>query len=73
MLQTGRKIKILMSDNGRDYKSDIFLQFCRDECIEPHFTVKETLQQNEVAERFNCTLLEKIQCLLSNSGLSKTF
>ena len=33
----------------------------------------ETPQQNRVAERLNCTLLEKRQCLLSNSGLTKTF
>ena len=30
-------------------------------------------QQNGVAERFNRTLLEKIWCLLSNSGLNKSF
>jgi len=30
-LQTCRKIKILRYDNGREYKSDPFLQLCRDE------------------------------------------
>jgi len=72
-LQTGRKIKILRSDNGGEYKSDPFLQLCRDEGIERHFTVRETLQQNGMAERFNHTLLEKIRCLLSNSRLNKSF
>jgi len=72
-LQTDKKIKILRSDNGGECKSDSFLQLCRDEGIERHFTVKETSQQNRVAERFNRTLLEKIWCLLSNSGLNKSF
>jgi len=72
-LQTGRKIKILRSDNGGEYKSDPFLQLCRDEGIERHFTIKETPQHNGVTKRLNCTLLEKIQCLLSNSELKKTF
>ena len=72
-LQTNRKIKILKSDNGGVYKSNPFLQLCRDEVIERYFTVRETLQRNGVTERFNHTLLEKIQCFLSNSGLTKTF
>jgi len=45
-LQTGRKIKILRSNNGGEYKSDPFLQLCRDGGIERHFTVRETPQQN---------------------------
>jgi len=55
------------------YKSDLFLLLCRDEGIERHFTVRETPQQNGVAEKFNRTLLEKIWFLLSNSGLNKSF
>jgi len=30
-------------DNGGEYTSDIFLQLCRGEGIERHFTEKETL------------------------------
>jgi len=70
-LQTGRKIKILRSDNRGEYKSDLFLQLCYDEGIERHFIVRETPQQNGVTERFNCTLLEKVRCLLSSNRLNK--
>jgi len=38
-----------------------------------HFTDRKTLQQDEVAERMNRTLLEKFRCLLSNAGLAKSF
>jgi len=57
---TGRKIKVLWSDNGGEYKSNLFIKLCHDEGIERHLTVRKTLQQNGVAERINRTLLEKV-------------
>ena len=42
---------------GGEYKSDTFLKLCHDEGIVRHFTVRETPQQNEIAERMNKTLL----------------
>ena len=56
-----RKIKVLRSDNGGEYRLDPFLKLYRDEGIERHFTVRETPQQNGVAERINKTLLEKVR------------
>ena len=70
---TKRKIKVLRSDNGGEYKSDPFLKLCRDESIKRHFTVRKTPQQNKVTERMNITLLEKVRCMLSNIRLSKNF
>ena len=70
---TGRKIKVLRSNNGGEYKSDPFLKLCRDKGIDMHFTVRKTLQQNWVAERMNMTLLKKIRCMLSIAGLPKNF
>ena len=70
---TGRKIKVLRSDNGGEYRSDPFLKLCRDEGKERHFTVREIPQQNGVEERMNKTLLEKIRCMLSNARLPKNF
>jgi len=55
---TGKQIKVLCSDNRREYTSDLFVQLCRDEGIKKHFTIRETPQQNMVAERMNRTLLE---------------
>ena len=50
--------------------NDLFLQLYKNEDIERHFTIRETPQQNEVVERMKHTLLEKVQCLLSNVGLT---
>ena len=52
---------------------DPFLQVCQDEGIVRHFTVRDTPQQNGVAERMNRTILEKVRCMLSNAGLGKQF
>ena len=72
-IQTGRKIKVLRSDNGTEYRNDQFSIFCKKESISRHFTVRDTPQQNGVAERMNRTLLEKVRCMLSNAGLGKQF
>ena len=69
--QTGRKIKVLRSDNGTKYRNDQFSIFCKKEGISRHFTVRDTPHQNGVAEHMNRTLLEKVRCMLSNAGLGK--
>ncbi|KAH9782721.1 Integrase catalytic domain-containing protein [Citrus sinensis] len=58
--QTGKKIKVLRSDNEGEYTSYSFLQVCQNKGIKRHFTVRHTPQQNGVAERINRTLLEKV-------------
>ena len=71
--QTGRKIKVLRSDNGTEYRNDQFSYFCKKEGISRHFTARDTLQHDGVVERMNRTLLEKVRCMLSNVGLGKQF
>jgi len=70
---TGRKIKVLHSNNERKYTTNHFLQLYHDEGIERRFTVRETPQQNGITEMMNRTLLEKVRCMLSNTGKSKSF
>ncbi|GKA76891.1 retrovirus-related pol polyprotein from transposon TNT 1-94 [Tanacetum coccineum] len=48
--QTGRKIKRLCTDNGLEFCLREFNDFCRDEGIARHYTVRYTPQQNRVAE-----------------------
>ncbi|GJU57695.1 retrovirus-related pol polyprotein from transposon TNT 1-94 [Tanacetum coccineum] len=42
--QTFRKIKHLRTNNGGEYKNDLFTKFCEDEGIVRHFTVRHTPQ-----------------------------
>ena len=71
--QTGKKIKRLRTDNGLEFCWSEFDQFCKDEGIARHRTVRNTPQQNGVAERMNQTLLERVRCMLSNAGLDRRF
>jgi hypothetical protein len=71
--KTGKKLKVLRSDNGGEYISDPFFEICKKEGITRHFSVRETPQQNGIAERLNRTLLEKVRCMLSQAKLHKRF
>ncbi|KAK3030317.1 hypothetical protein RJ639_039320 [Escallonia herrerae] len=60
-----------MSEKGMDVLSK--QEFCKNEGIVRHRTVRKMPQQNVVAEWINRTLLERARCMLSNVGLSKEF
>ena len=47
--QTVRKIKVLRSDNGTEYRNDRFSYFCKKEGISRHFTVRDcSLDQDDM-------------------------
>lgn len=71
--KTGRKLKCLRTDNGLEFLSNEFKDFCKVEGVERHLIVRMTPQQNGLAERYNQTILERVRCLLSNAKLPKTF
>lgn len=71
--QVGRKLKGLSTDNGMEFCSGEFNEFCSNLGILRHKTIKLTPQQNGVAERMNRTLLNKVRCLLASSGLGTSF
>ncbi|KAJ4721450.1 Retrovirus-related Pol polyprotein from transposon TNT 1-94 [Melia azedarach] len=71
--QTGKKIKRLRTDNGLEFCWFEFDEFCKNEGIARHHTVRDTPQQNGVAERINQTLLERARCMLSNAELTRRF
>ncbi|KAK2414734.1 secreted RxLR effector protein [Trifolium repens] len=71
--QTGTKLKVLRTDNGLEFVSEQFNEFCRLKGIKRHRTVAYTPQQNGLAERMNRTLLERVRCMLLGAGLPKSF
>eukprot|EP00253_Pinus_taeda_P027768 PITA_27768 len=66
--QTGKKIKILHSDQGGEYKLGEFMNFCKQHGIIQQFTVPHTPQQNGVAEHKNRTLVECARSMLQGYG-----
>src|SRR4051812_38769855 len=59
--------------NGGEYRDNRFMEFCKQQGITRHFTVKKTPQQNGAAERMNRTLMEKERCMRLHAGLPETF
>ena len=62
-------IKFLRTDNGTEFTSKEFDNYCKKDGIERHKTTVYTPQQNGVAERMNMTLLERARSMLSNANL----
>lgn len=70
-LQT--KIKILRSDNGKEYVNEAFDKFCKESGIKRQFTVPYSPEQNGMSERMNRTLVERAKCMLIDACLPKKF
>ncbi|GJZ92659.1 putative ribonuclease H-like domain-containing protein [Tanacetum coccineum] len=53
-----KKVKIIRSDNGTEFKNKVMDEFCREKGINREYSVARTPQQNGVAKRKNRTLIE---------------
>ncbi|KAJ9546691.1 hypothetical protein OSB04_019234 [Centaurea solstitialis] len=62
-VKTGKTLKVLRSDNGGEFTSGNFKDFCSSKGIHHHYTTPGDPQSNGVAERMNRTLLEKAEAL----------
>lgn len=71
--QTGRRIKLLQSDNGREYLSKELEDFSKRTGIQQRLSIAHNLEQIGTIERKNRTLLEMVHCLLTQSGLLPSF
>ena len=69
--KTSKSIKCLRTDNGGEFTSLEFEQFCKDEGIFRHKNAVYTPQQNGVAEWMNRTLMERARSMISNANLQK--
>lgn len=70
--QTGKRIKVLRSDNAKELVCQNFTNFLKESGIKRQLTTSYTPQQNGVAERMNRTLVEMSRCLMIESGLPMT-
>ena len=55
---TGKKIKVLQSNNGGEYVDKNFTDFCARESIKREWTAPYNPEHNGVAERKNGTIVE---------------
>ncbi|GJY19510.1 putative ribonuclease H-like domain-containing protein, partial [Tanacetum coccineum] len=71
--QLNHKVKIIRSDNGTEFKNRDMLEFCGNKGIKQEYSNARTLQQNEVAEKMNRTLIEAAKTMLADSLLPTSF
>jgi hypothetical protein len=64
-----RKINILRSNNGGEYTSKEFVNFCKDVGIKRELTTPYNPQQNGVAERKNRTIMEVVKTMIHDQDL----
>ena len=62
--QSGKKIKVLQSDNGGEYTYGGFVDFYIEVEIKREFTVLYNPQQNGVAERENRTIISAMKAMI---------
>ena len=67
--ETGNPLKRLKTDNGGEYISKEFKEYCS----KHEKMVPGTPQHNGVAERMNRTIVEKVRCMLNLAKLPKSF
>ncbi|GKF59179.1 putative ribonuclease H-like domain-containing protein, partial [Tanacetum coccineum] len=68
-----KKVKIIRSDNGTEFKNKVMDEFYREKGIKREYSVARTPQQNSVAKRKNRTLIEAARTMLADSKLPTTF
>jgi hypothetical protein len=69
--QTGKKIKVLKSDNGGEYKSHAFKKLCAEARIKRELIVPYTPQQNGVSERKNKAIMGAAKAMLHDQDLAR--
>jgi transposase InsO family protein len=67
------KIKSLRSDNGGEFTSNEFMEFCSEHGIKRKFLVARTPQKNGVVERKKRIVQEMARTMLMNSKLTDVF
>ncbi|GJV01054.1 putative ribonuclease H-like domain-containing protein [Tanacetum coccineum] len=67
------KVKVIICDNGTEFKNRVMNPFYEMKGIKREFSVARTPQQNGVAKRKNRTLIEAARTMLADSKLPTTF
>ena len=71
--QTGRKVKVLRSDNKGEYTSKKFKDYLAIKGIKHQLSISRRLEQNRVAERMNQTLIEHARSIRLQADMSERF
>lgn len=70
---TGKRIKELRCDNGREYINKDFYRLAKNKGIYINACPPYTHELNGVAERFNRTVMDRARCLISEANVDKKY
>ena len=65
-----KKIKILRSDNGGEFTSNEFNDFCKEVGIKRELTIPYNPQQNGVVERKNISIMEVVKAMIHDKDIA---
>lgn len=71
--EIGKSLKCLRSNNGEEYTSQEFRDYCSKHRIWHKKTVPSTPQHHGVAEQMNHTIIERVRSMLKAAKLLKAF
>ena len=71
--QSGRKLKVLRTDNGKEYVNTGFTNYLKKHGIVHQTSNAYIPEQNGMAERANRSIVESAWCMLHMAKLSKSF
>lgn len=72
-VESGRKLKVLRTDNGGQFTVAEFTSYCAQQGIKRHFSASHTPQQNGVVERRNQSVVATACALLKQRRLPARF
>ncbi|SCV67076.1 BQ2448_5722 [Microbotryum intermedium] len=72
-LEMGVTLKVLRTDNGGEYCSRAFTEFCKARGTHQQYSIPHTPQQNGRAKRVNRSIVKGVLALLADAHLPNTF
>ena len=64
---------MLTTNNGLEFCNYKFDKLCKESCVKRNHTCTYTPQQNDVSERMNRTIMDKVRSMLAETGLGPEF
>jgi transposase InsO family protein len=71
--ECGRKIRVLLTNNGGEFTAAVFASYCTNEGVQHHYSASYSPQQNGVVERRNQTVVGMARALLKQRGMPAVF
>jgi hypothetical protein len=71
--ESGKQVKVFRTDGGGEYTFKKFAEYLTSQGILKETSTPYSPQSNEVVERPNRTIMERVRCMLDDARLSKKY